>query len=351
MIIVVALGILAVVAVLVLGRDRGDLPARIVAAATTRLPERRQEWGQAMAAELFGISGRYARWRFALGVARVALFPPAQSRARVVTVAVAGVLAVAAATAVTEARMPSMAVFVATLGVLLWAGAVVLAIRSPRRWTAAQVTVGLLALAGTAATVTTVVRVGLEHPGAVSDSTHIYSVLFAVVLAVYLGFALSRPRRRTPAVQWWAVGGAVATGAAWAVLAALQPDQAGGVTALLSPVAAGAVLIVSVCVAARARSSEDGLRAGVLTAILSGPILFALDMFGLLRIQTFTLTDPYDIAAFPHSGQPDAASYLLSDAIGGHIIGGLVLYPVLLAAVAAVGAAVGSRVARPVRPL
>ena len=58
MIIVVALGILAVVAVLVLGRDRGDLPARIVAAATTRLPERRQEWGQAMAAELFGISGR-----------------------------------------------------------------------------------------------------------------------------------------------------------------------------------------------------------------------------------------------------------------------------------------------------
>ena len=34
--------------------------------------------------------------------------------------------------------------------------------------------------------------------------------------------------------------------------------------------------------------------------------------------------------AFPHSGYPDVASYLLSDAMAGDVLVGLVLYPLVL---------------------
>ena len=52
------------------------------------------------------------------------------------------------------------------------------------------------------------------------------------------------------------------------------------------------------------------------------------------------MTNSYDIAAFPHSGYPDPASYLLRDALDGNILGGLLLYPITLTGVALLGAAV-----------
>jgi len=52
----------------------------------------------------------------------------------------------------------------------------------------------------------------------------------------------------------------------------------------------------------------------------------------------YALTSPYDAAAFPHSGYPDVASYLLSDAMAGDVLVGLVAYPVVLFAVALFGA-------------
>ena len=39
---------------------------------------------------------------------------------------------------------------------------------------------------------------------------------------------------------------------------------------------------------------------------------FAVDLTALLWGRHYTLTDTYDIVAFPHSGYPTAASYLLS---------------------------------------
>jgi hypothetical protein len=50
-----------------------------------------------MAAELGQVGGRAARWRFAAGCARAAVFPPGGNRA---AVGVAGALAVAAVAAV-----------------------------------------------------------------------------------------------------------------------------------------------------------------------------------------------------------------------------------------------------------
>jgi hypothetical protein len=53
-----------------------DWPSRILGAAVRRMPPARAEWGSAMRAELADIQSPRERWHFALGCARVALFPP-----------------------------------------------------------------------------------------------------------------------------------------------------------------------------------------------------------------------------------------------------------------------------------
>jgi hypothetical protein len=67
-----------------------DAPRRIVALAARALPSARADWGAAMVAELDHVDGRGARWRFALGCARVAAF---RAPAREMAVAVAAVAA------------------------------------------------------------------------------------------------------------------------------------------------------------------------------------------------------------------------------------------------------------------
>jgi hypothetical protein len=53
-----------------------DAAGLVLASAVCALPEARREWGAAMLAELGQIHDLISRWRFALGCARVALFPP-----------------------------------------------------------------------------------------------------------------------------------------------------------------------------------------------------------------------------------------------------------------------------------
>jgi hypothetical protein len=54
----------------------GDLPRRILSAIAALTSVGRGDWGLAMLAELDQVTGRRARWRFALGSARVVLAPP-----------------------------------------------------------------------------------------------------------------------------------------------------------------------------------------------------------------------------------------------------------------------------------
>jgi hypothetical protein len=56
--------------------SRRDAVASTLAWIVGAMPRDRAEWGAAMLAELAAVSGTLARWRFALGCARVALFPP-----------------------------------------------------------------------------------------------------------------------------------------------------------------------------------------------------------------------------------------------------------------------------------
>jgi hypothetical protein len=56
--------------------SKKDGPARLLAVAVRALPEGRSDWHAAMLAELDQVSGRRARWTFALGCAWAAIFPP-----------------------------------------------------------------------------------------------------------------------------------------------------------------------------------------------------------------------------------------------------------------------------------
>jgi hypothetical protein len=109
---------------------------------------------------------------------------------------------------------------------------------------------------------------------------------------------------------------------------------------------ATAGLAVSIGVSAATDSRSAGIRAALLTAFLSAPIHFAVAITTLLRSSDYTLTDPYDQAAYPHSGFTDIAGYLLSDALGGEIIGALMLYPVVTLLCGLVGAIAGDGIHR-----
>jgi hypothetical protein len=126
----------------------------------------------------------------------------------------------------------------------------------------------------------------------------------------------------------------------WTGIAVTTPVDVDGILPVLEPVAAAAALAAAIGAAATTRSRPAGVRAGLLTAILAAPIHAAVDLIRVLHAGTYALTVPYDINAYPHSGYPDVASYLLSDRVDGDIAA-LVMYPVILLVLALLGAAVG----------
>jgi hypothetical protein len=230
--------------------------------------------------------------------------------------------------------IPDMAVFVGALGVLLAGYATLLTARSAR-WTptAAYTVLVTLSVLGIAAAIGELVRIAVLHPAATTDPTHVYSIALAIILFGYLAIAASAGRRY--GARWWVVGASLAGAAASTIAAMTLP--AGPLVPVLAIAAVG-VLVAAIGVGATTHDRAAARRAGLLTVALTAPMNVATDLLSLLRVREFTLTNPYDIAAYPHSGFPDIASYVLSDAIGGEIIGGLVLRPVILGVVALLGA-------------
>jgi len=344
------------------GKGGGDAPARITTLAANQLPPHRGEWGIAMAAELAHVHGRARRWCYTAGVLRVALFPPPRHPGRVVVVALAGLLAAAAATVAAASEVPTLSVFVAVLSLLLCAYLTVAASRAGRpRPTAPRLIVGAVGLAGVAAAVAAVVRIAAADPAATTDSTHVFSILSALALTGYLTLALTPPRlggdvnrrladgvdrRLANSALWWGLAAALAGGAVWAVAALANPAAPEGVTGLLSPVGVATTLAAAAGASAATGSRQAGAQAGLLTAVLGAPIQFAVDMTTLLQLHHYTLATAYDVNAYAHSGYPNVASYVLSDALAGGILAGLVLYPFGLLICAVLGAMAGTRLRR-----
>jgi hypothetical protein len=329
-----------------LGMDDPEAPARIVNAAANWLPAHRRDWGRAMAAELPQIYGRARRWQFTASVLRVVLFPPPRHRHRVVAVCLTGLGVTAGATVAAASEVPSLSVFVAVLGLLLCGYATAVVSRSPcPRRTAPRALVGAVALVGVTAAVVAVVRIMAAHPAATTGHSHVFSALFALILTGYLAFALTPPRlgRHTNTVLWWALGGALASAAVWTAAALTTPVTIDVITGYLWPAGATATLAASIGASLSTRKMLAGTQAGLLTAVLGAPVHFAVDMTAILHLQHYALTNAYDLAAYSHSGYPDVASYILSDAVGGGILTGLMLYPLFLIALALLGAAAGIR--------
>jgi hypothetical protein len=325
----------------------GDGAARAAAAAASWLPAGRRDWGRAMAAELAQVHGRACRWRFTAGLLRVVLFPPPRHPMRVAAVAAAGLMVTAAVTAAAAREIPTMSVFAAVLGLLLCGYATVVTSWSQRpRPTAPRVIVGLLGLAGVAAAVATVARIAVAYPAATTDRTHVFSVLFALALAGCLAVTLGpcRPGDHADAALWWALGGALATGAAWTAAAVATPATATGSAAFAYPGVAVVTMAVSAGAAAATRSAPAGAWAGLLAAILGALANFTATLTVTLQLHHYTLAGAADAAAYAHSGYPGVASYILSDTLGGSILSGLLVYPVVLLGVALLGAVVGRAV-------
>jgi hypothetical protein len=115
-----------------------------------------------------------------------------------------------------------------------------------------------------------------------------------------------------------------------------------------------AVLATAVALGVRRGRAHGDVPARIAGAALGGAAVWTVSalvmpvsatgvagLTGILQAGHFTLTNAYDVAAYPHSGYPDVASYLLSDTMAGEIITGLVAFPLVLAAIAVLAASWG----------
>jgi hypothetical protein len=267
------------------GRSGLDGPGRLLAAAAATLPPERHDWGRAMTAEIAQIPDRAARWRFALGGARVAAAPPRSGRAPVLTAAAGTALAAVAAgigagTALPGSpALPGLRVFAVAFVTLAGALVMLTVARHPRvRPAAAGLGVAAAGLAGVAGCVAVTVYFLVRHPSSVVDLGPGKMVVLAVVLAVCLWLALLPPAGLASSRRAWRVGmtAAVVLGVVFLLGSRLPSDRDNGVLGfvLLAPAVVG---FAGAMVAATAgRSFRVGVQAAVWAALLGGLLVGVL---------------------------------------------------------------------------
>jgi hypothetical protein len=198
-----------------------DAPARLLAAAVVLLPKDRADWGAAMTAELAGVTGSRARWSFAAGCARTALFPPRTAFRPATGWAGGGVgLLGAAACAATATYMlvtyPTSAGALnpvsAVMLVLVPAGGAALALAGPAALTssAAARRVGLALGVATGAGLFLTSRAGAAESGALEFLVPVQFLAFVVAPAT-IALVTRSLRAGLQTILWAYVFGAVAT--------------------------------------------------------------------------------------------------------------------------------------------
>jgi hypothetical protein len=251
-------------------KPTGDGPVRLVALAVRILPPERADWARAMQAELASIGPQRDRWVFIGGCLRAIAAEQRMLRGVLHLLAVLGVVVVAFAWSATigPPLTALLDVVVAVLAVVCWWA----------RRTAMLGPVGDNAVAGLWRLVGylvagAIVLAGLAHLNpagepAADDGTAVLMVA-TTVAAYVVGLATVSARRSaaTGRVVVTAVGCALAATAAWLVMVLVAPPV---------PSSPGASLALIVCGAAAAAAlnagGADGLRRGLLAAILAGAI-------------------------------------------------------------------------------
>ena len=202
-----------------------------------------------------------------------------------------------------------------------------------------------MAVAGITAVVAVLCAVAIAHPSATTDHAHILSILLAAALTGYLASALHRPTAHADPIRYTATAGALCLAGVTAFTAVTRSDLA-GISPMLPLAGIGVCLIVAIGVAVATGDATAARRAGLLTAVLAAPLQFAIVTISLLTVHRWSLTSAYDQTAYPRSGYPDVASYMISDAMGGHIITGILIGPLILGVIASIAAAIGARLGR-----
>jgi hypothetical protein len=328
-------------------RHGRDMPSWLVTVAARWLPTERRDWADALVAELAIVHGRTARWAYAVAALRMVTVPPAHRPphlARTASIAAIGAVALSTAAILT---VPTVAPFITTLAALLAGYVTVRKGRStPHTATPSSRTVTVIAIVGIAATVAALWAVAVIHPSAATDHTHILSTLLAAVLIGFLGNTLHRPTAHADLIRYGAAAGATCLAGIAALTALAGPDRA-AVSPLLSLPGIGVCLIVALAIAVKTGNATAARRAGLLTAILAAPLQFAVATINLLNVHDWSLTTTYDQAAYPRSGYPDVASYMISDALGGYLITGILIGPLILGVIASMAATAGARLRTP----
>jgi hypothetical protein len=256
-----------------------DGPARLLAAAATALPDHRRDWGAAMTAELTQVRGGSARWRFATGSARTALFAPCGSRIPVVASGALTAAGVVAAALAAGNALPAMRVFAVTFVALV--GAVVtmaVARRHRARTTAPSPTIAVTGTAGVAACIAGTAYFLTNHPTAGEQLSSPAAVILAVALAGALWLALTPPRALIGSRLAAALGVAAALllGAGFLVISRSSIHTGGGpmIWILLAP--AGISFFTSTMAAAIGRSFRTGVQTAAWAALIGTLLIFAL---------------------------------------------------------------------------
>jgi hypothetical protein len=310
---------------------RADAARSLLARVVRWLPAHRSDWGLAMLAELDRVEGRTARWRFALGCARVAV-SAALTRLRPVR-GLAVAAGAGAVGAVIYTASAQLRVFAVVFAAELAACGLLASIR-PAGGTGSRAAVGwtmrLGLLFGVAACLGLGVYGVVRYPGAGDDPTHLFAIYFATVLTGYVWLALFPPRSATAAGpgRRYGLAGAATLAAVWGLglVAAVYfgQDPLSGyvwVAALLAFVWVGVL-------AGRSTGRPDAGVASGLSAGLAGAVsLFVIGMAGTLA----TVGD----------APPARATYVVSDNLGGLIVM-LLLLPFIGVSLTSFGSLLGA---------
>jgi hypothetical protein len=285
----------------VLSQPAVDRPAALVALAARRLAVERPEWGRAMLAEIVHVQERAMRWRFALGCAQVALFPPRRAEAS------------------GQILRTTVLVGAAACASVLWYG-------------------------------------GMVYPARGIFRSQELTLLSAALLVAYLGvtFLLTRPASMPAVVarRCGLLGGAALSAL---LMIANTPVNPLGNSSISDGLGWLAPLLATIPLAVVAARRGRTLRAGVEAGLWSGLVSSLLVSVGLL-VLTYAATgwfthDPATIASFQSqlawsvgdglaSSPPDIDAYLVSaneETAGILLLAG----PMLSLAFGAVGGLVG----------
>lgn len=255
-----------------------DAPARLLATAVATLPADRRDWGAAMAAELTQVPDRRARWRFAAGCVRTAVFPPRGHR--VPALAVAGLAAATGmGTAFAVGRaLPEMRVLAVTFVALV--GALTTAAVSRARRMHRPAPVLPIAAAGSVGVAGCLAIVGYylaTDASTVLDSSA--AVTLAVVLAGCLWLSLAPPQPLTTSRRAGWVGLAAGLAVATGVFAAARLNDLGsreGILLYLIGAPVAVLFVASALVAVVDRSLRAGLQAAIWTVSMTCLLTFAV---------------------------------------------------------------------------